>query len=157
MSAEGRFSLDTNILIYTIDLDAGDRHEMSSRLVELVGHPHLRRNCVLTTQVLAEFYHVVTRKRLLKATRAKASVHDWIEIFAIVNANEESLVDAVDATEKHRMSFWDAMLWAAVRRAGCSAIISENMQHGRHLGGVEIINPFVAGAAARLRPLGVLV
>ncbi len=48
------------------------------------------------------------------------------------------------------------MLLATARQA-CCALTSENMQHGRRLGGVEIINPFAADADARLRPLGLSV
>lgn len=55
------------------------------------------------------------------------------------------------AYKDHSVSFWDAMLLAAARQDGCSAVISENMRHGRRLGGVEIINPF-ADDDARLRP-----
>jgi predicted nucleic acid-binding protein len=29
--------------------------------------------------------------------------------------------------EKHRSSFWDAMLWATARQIGGSAIVSEDM------------------------------
>ena len=45
------------------------------------------------------------------------------------------------------------MHWATVRQSGCSALSSEDMQDGRRLGGVEIVNPFAAGAAARLEAL----
>jgi predicted nucleic acid-binding protein len=56
----------------------------------------------------------------------------------------------MDAVEEHRLSFWDAMLWATARQIGCAAILSEDMQDGRRLGGVAFINPFAADAAARL-------
>ena len=68
-------------------------------------------------------------------------------------ADDSALIDAIDAVERHRFSFWDAMLWAAARRAGCSAILSEDMQHGQRLGGVVFLNPFAADAATRLAPL----
>ena len=45
------------------------------------------------------------------------------------------------------------MLWATARQSGCSAILSENLQDGRRLSGVEIIDPFTAHAASRLAPL----
>ena len=64
-----------------------------------------------------------------------------------------ALVDAMDAVAEHRLSFWDAMLWATARQSGCSAILTEDMQDGRRLSGVEFINPFTVDAAARLEPL----
>ena len=40
------------------------------------------------------------------------------------------------------LSFWDAMLWATARRAGCSVLLSEDFQDGRRLDGVLFVDPF---------------
>ena len=149
MTVKGRFSLDTNILVYAVDLDAGDRHEWSRTLVGRAA----RCDCVLTAQALAEFFHATTRKNLLPLSRAGVIVRAWLEVFPVTSAGTSALVDAMDAVEEHRLSFWDAMLWATARQSGCSAILSEDMQDGRRLGGVEIINPFRAESAARLGAL----
>jgi predicted nucleic acid-binding protein len=55
-----RFSLDTNILVYAADLAAGERHERALEILDRA----VRRDCVLTLQALAEFFHVTTRKQL---------------------------------------------------------------------------------------------
>lgn len=149
MTVKVRFSLDTNILVYAVDVDAGERHERSKQLMAQAA----RRDCVLTVQALAEFFHVTTRKNLLELSRASAFVHDWLHVFQVASADDTALVDAMDAVEEHRLSFWDAMLWATARRTGCAAILSEDMQDGRRLSGVTFINPFAADAAARLAPL----
>ena len=149
MTVKGRFSLDTNILVYAVDRDAGERHERSR---ELIGRA-ARRDCVLTVQALGEFFHATTRKNLLEAARARAFVRDWLDVFPVTAADDTALVDAMEAVEEHRLSFWDAMLWATARRIGCSAILSEDMQDGRRLSGVAIINPFAADAADRLAAL----
>ena len=80
-------------------------------------------------------------------------MRDWLGVFQVASAGTAALVDAMDMVEEHRFSFWDAMLWATARQSGCSALLSEDMQDGRRLTGVEIINPFAADAAARLEPL----
>lgn len=149
MTVRARFSLDTNILVYAVDRDAGDRHARSK---ELVGRA-ARRDCVLTVQALAEFFHATTRKSRLTPAEARAYVRDWLDVFQVTAADDAALADAMDAVEEHRLSFWDAMLWAAARQAGCAAILSEDMQDGRRLSGVEFINPFAADAAARLAAL----
>ena len=149
MTVKVRFSLDTNILVYAVDVDAGERHERSKELMAQAA----RRDCVLTVQALAEFFHVTTRKNLLELSRASAFVRDWLDVFHVASADDTALVDAMDAVEAHRLSFWDAMLWATARRIGCAAILSEDMQDGRRLSGVTCINPFAADAAARLAPL----
>jgi predicted nucleic acid-binding protein len=149
MIVKGRFSLDTNILVYAVDRDAGDRHQHSKGLVARAA----QSDCVLTVQALAEFFHATTRKKLLQPAVARTFVRDWLEVFRITSADEWAFADAMDAVEEHRLSFWDAMIWATARRTGCSAVISEDMQDGRRLGGVEFINPFSGNAPARLAPL----
>ncbi len=76
-----------------------------------------------------------------------------LDVFHVTSADNTALVDAMDAAKEHRLSFWDAMLWATARQIGCSAIISEDMEDGRRLSGVEFINPLAAHAAARLAGL----
>lgn len=149
MTVKGRFSLDTNILVYAVDRDAGERHERSRLLMGRAA----QRDCVLTIQAVAEFFHATTRKNLLKPARASAFVRDWLDVFHVTSADDTALVDAMDAVEEHRLSFWDALLWATARQAGCAAILSEDMQDGRRLSGVELINPFAADASARLEAL----
>lgn len=146
MSVKGRFSLDTNILIYAVDRDAGDRHEQSK---DLVGQA-AKRDCILTVQALAEFYHATTRKKLLEPAQAKNFVNDWLNVFNVVSADRSTLVNAMEAVEEHHLSFWDAMIWAVARRAGCSAVLSEDMQDGQRLGGIEFLDPFSSNAANRL-------
>ena len=149
MTARARFSLDTNILVYAVDRDSGERHRRS---VELVGRA-ARRDCVLTLQALAEFFHATTRKALLTPSHAGDFVRDWLEVFEVAAANESALVDAMNAVDEHRLSFWDALLWATARQAGCSAVVTEDMQHGRRLGGVAFIDPFAADAATLMAPM----
>lgn len=149
MTVSGRFTLDTNILVYAVDRDAGERH---ARARDLMGRA-ARRDCVLTVQALAEFFHATTRKNLLPTDLAGTFVRDWLDVFRVTSADEEAFVEAMDAVAEHRLSFWDAMLWATARQAGCAAILSEDMQDGRRLSGVEIVNPFAADADARLASL----
>jgi predicted nucleic acid-binding protein len=149
MTVKGRFSLDTNVLVYAVDRDAGERHERARVLIGQAA----RRDCVLTVQALAEFFHATTRKHLLEPSHASAFVRDWLDVFQVASADDSVLVDAMDAVEEHRLSFWDAMLWATVRQVGCSAILTEDMQDGRRLSGVEFVDPFSADATARLAVL----
>jgi predicted nucleic acid-binding protein len=70
----------------------------------------------------------------------------WVEyhrrLFPIVAADDSDLVAAMRAVEDHRLSFWDALLWATAKRAGCRMLFSEDLQDGRRLGDVLFVNPF---------------
>ena len=141
--------LNTNILAYAADRDGDERHERSRILPGRAA----RCDCVLTVQALAEFFHATTRKSLLPFTSASGFVRDWLEVFHVVSAGAKTIVEAMDAVEEYRRSFRNAPLWATVRQSGSSAILTEDMQDGRRLGGVEFISPFTTEAAARLEPL----
>jgi predicted nucleic acid-binding protein len=62
----------------------------------------------------------------------------------VVIADESCLVDAMDAVAGHSLSFWDAMMWATAKRAGCRLLFSEDGDDGRTLGGVTLVDPFAS-------------
>jgi predicted nucleic acid-binding protein len=107
-------------------------------------------DCILTLQSLAEFFSAVTRKGKRSLADAAGFIADWRAVFAIHAADEACLTEAIDAVERNALSFWDALLWAAARRAGCRLLLSEDMHDGQTLGGVTIVNPFAAKNAALL-------
>lgn len=67
---------------------------------------------------------------------------------AVENATPQDLAHALRAVGEHGLSFWDALLWATVRRAGVGLLISEDFQDGRTIEGVRVINPFAPGNTA---------
>jgi predicted nucleic acid-binding protein len=144
-----KFSLDTNVLVYAIDRDAGPKHEHAGDIISRAA----KANCVLTVQVLGEFYHVVRRKHGYSHDVAESYVQDWLSLFPAVGANPRSLEDSLVMLRSHSLSFWDALLWATVSSAGCRVLLSEDMQDGRVLGGVTILNPFAEANAPRVNAL----
>lgn len=134
-----RFTFDTNILIYAIDNQAGERHRMALELVQRASG----QDCVVTLQALAELFRVLTGKHRVAPARAAEIVQSWRDAVPVVAADEMCLTDAIDAIIAHSWSFWDAMIWATAKRAGCRLLISEDSQHARTFGGVTIVNPFV--------------
>jgi predicted nucleic acid-binding protein len=143
-----RFTLDSNILVYIHD--HGDkRREIALSIIDRSGHA----DCILTLQSLGEFFRVATARLRLPVPTATAALRVWRDIFPIHSAGESTLDAAVDAVARYRLSFWDAMLWAAAREAGCGAILSEDMQDGQVIGGVRIVNPFDPANAGQIERL----
>ena len=138
MSVE-RITLDTNILIYAIDKDANDKQEQAIELIEKCA---LTCDCVLTAQVLAEFYFAATRKGKVSAAQAKQQVDDWQLLFPTILPSIRTVNYAMNAVEEHSLSFWDAMLWSVANENAVSRLYSEDFQSGRTLKGVGFINPF---------------
>lgn len=154
MTAE-RFSLDTNVLVYAADRDAGDKHARALQIIARAA----RRPCTLTTQALAEFYHATTRKRIVPQADAAAQVRDWLDLFPTVAADAEALRRALAASEGGRFAFWDALILATAGQAGCAVVLSEDMADGVRLGNVTVLDPFegsdLPAAVAALLGLGV--
>lgn len=135
-----RISFDTNILIYAVDSRAGEKH---ARAVDLTRRA-VAGDSILSVQSLAEFYYAVTRKGLMTPDDAGRLIDEWRSVFPVCSASGDCLAEAITVVRRHRLSFWDAMLWAALREAGCRMLLSEDFQDGREIGGVRIVNPFIA-------------
>ena len=134
-----RVSFDTNILVYAADSGAGEKH---ARAVDFTRRA-VAGDCILSLQSLAEFYYAVTRKGLMTPEAAAGLIDEWRAVFPVCSASGDDLAEAITAVRRHRLSFWDAMLWAAAREAGCRMLLSEDFQDGRDIGGVRFVNPFI--------------
>lgn len=142
-----RFSLDTNLLVYAIDDQAGDRHPLARQIIEQAAH----RDCCLTLQAVSEFYWVATRKSVLPRQVAAAQADDWLKLFVCAAASAGAVRAALTDAAVGRASYWDALLVATAREAGCRVLLTEDLASGANLGGVRIDNPFAG--AGRLSPL----
>jgi predicted nucleic acid-binding protein len=133
-----RTFLDTNVLVYADDLDAGDKREIARALLgELVSGAA----AVVSTQVLQEFYVVATRKLGVDPSVARRKV-ELLARLDVVRVDESLILEAIDVHRLHTLSFWDALVVKAAARAGCGRVLSEDLQHGRTIDGVRIENPF---------------
>lgn len=149
MSGE-RFTLDTNILIHSIDRSAKTRQTIALRIIDLA----IMGDCYLTLQAVSEFYAATTRKGYLTATQAAAQATDWLTMFPCLAASSAAVRDALATAAAGRASYWDALLVATAGEGGCTAILTEDMQDGTTVHGVRIISPFeehdLSQAALRL-------
>lgn len=134
-----KYFVDTNILVYADDGNAGPRHEMSVNLIEEAmtsGHG------VISTQVLQEYFVNATRKLGIEASEAKLNV----ELYSRLGVVQVRLIDilaAIDLHRLHQLSLWDALIIACASAAGCDRVLTEDLQHGQVISGVKIENPFL--------------
>lgn len=135
-----RFSVDTNILIYAAVKESGLKHHAALDVLRRAAN----RDCVITLQALGEAFRILLVKYRVPAAGAAARVDEWRSAMPVVIADESCLVDAMDAVAGHSLSFWDAMMWATAKRAGCRLLFSEDGDDGRTLGGVTLVDPFAS-------------
>jgi predicted nucleic acid-binding protein len=97
---------------------------------------------LMSTQVLQEYFAVATCKMGVDIKTARSKV-DIFSRFEVVLPSAQMVLDAIDLHDRQNISFWDAMILQAAINSGCAQLWSEDMQHGRTIGGVRIVNPFV--------------
>ena len=130
--------LDTNVLIYADDLDAGEKREKAG---ELVTEAMETGEGVVSTQVLQEFFVISTKKLGVEPALARRKVELLAEM-DLVRIDLRLILAAVDLGRLHSFSFWDGLILSAASAAGCGVLLSEDLQHGQVVNGVRIENPF---------------
>jgi len=132
--------VDTSVLVYAHDTSDVRRQPIAARVLDDLWRT---RDGVLSTQVLTEFYAVVTRKFDPPMPRREArTLVDAYAAWPVVQVGPSLIVAASALEEQHSLSFWDALILEAARRAGASRLVSEDLQHGRRIAGLVITNPF---------------
>jgi len=139
---EDRIFVDTNVLVYAYDVSAGEKAEVARQILLDLWENGAG---VVSTQVLQEFFVVVTRKipRPMDALTARSIIEDLMLWEVVVN-DENSILEAIDISEKHRLSFWDSLVIQAASRIGATELLSEDLQPGKAVKSVRIRNPFSA-------------
>lgn len=135
-----RAFLDTNVLVYVIDRSEPAKREIAQELLA-------RRadDFVVSAQVLSELYAVITRKFRESITPEQAaSFVDRISNLPVVAIDADLVRDAIALSRHAQLSYWDGLILAAARLAGCDVVLTEDLSHGSTVAGVRIENPFVS-------------
>lgn len=134
----GRSFLDTNVLVYAADTDEPVKRQQAQQLLA-----DDQARFAISTQVLGEFYVTVTRKLVtpLSASAARSAVSELGRLPTI--ATDVQLVQAaIDTSDRHQLSFWDALIIEAAVIAGCDTLQTEDLNAGATIRGIKIVNPF---------------
>jgi predicted nucleic acid-binding protein len=131
--------IDTNVLLYSISRHPGEAAKRNRAVALLAGN-----DLALSAQVLQEFYVQATRP-----TRTDALPHDiaaglvraWAR-FPVQETSLDIVLAALEIHAKHGFSYWDSAILAAAQALGCRELLSEDMDHGRRVGDLRIVNPF---------------
>jgi predicted nucleic acid-binding protein len=136
----GPVFVDTNVLVYV--RDATDPSKQA-RAAEWMAWLWASRQGRLSLQVLQEYYVTVTRK--LRPGMDPEDARDDVSALRAWRplAPDGDLLDEAWRLEDGMgIGFWDALVVAAAQRLGCELLLTEDLQDGRRIGGVEIRSPF---------------
>ncbi len=139
----GRAFIDTNVWVYAVD--TADPAKQARALEILASSPE--KDYVISVQVLGEFYATVTGKLrdAVSPPDGRAMVERMKQL-PVVPIDTQLVDDAIEGTQQWQISFWDALVLAAARSAGCRVMLSEDLGHGTTYGSVRVENPFRDGA-----------
>ncbi|MEO8050641.1 MAG: PIN domain-containing protein [Acidobacteriota bacterium] len=132
--------VDTNVFVYAVADDDPVRQAIALDLIERLAATEVLQT---STQVLQELYAVLTRKLQRKFTPRQALAYlDRIARSRVAGIDYGVVREAAELSARHTLSFWDALVIVAAASSGAERLYSEDLQHGRKILGMEIVNPF---------------
>ena len=137
-----RVFVDTNVLVYAHDLDAGEKYEKANELILKLWES---RTAVISIQVIQEFYVTLTRKipGPLTCSNAIDIISSYLSWEVIIN-KPHNILQASEIESRHKISFWDALIVSAAYEGNVKAILTEDLNHGQYIEGIKIQNPFMS-------------
>ncbi len=137
-----RYLIDTNLLIYPLDAHNPAKQR---RAVEVLRELARRGNAALPAQALAEFSSVVLRRLQppLGPDQASREVERLMTAFSVLPLSAAVVLEALRGVERHRLSYYDAQVWATARLYQIPLVLSEDFPVGVTLEGVQFLNPLV--------------
>jgi predicted nucleic acid-binding protein len=133
--------LDTNVLVYSFDEEAPEKR---AKAVNLIRAALKTRKGAISWQVLQEFLNVALH-RFAKPMNIQEA-EDYMQAVLLplchVMPSADLYRDALLIQGETRYRFFDALIVAAALRSGSKILYSEDLQHGRVVRGMKILNPF---------------
>jgi predicted nucleic acid-binding protein len=131
--------VDTSVLLYSISR-APSENRKRGQAIELLD----RDNLAVSTQVLQEFYWQATRSTCphpIPHRAAAALITAWSR-FPVQDMSLDIVKAGLEICRRHGLPYWDAAIVAAAQALGCDQLLSEDMQDGRRINSLTIVNPF---------------
>lgn len=132
-----RVAFDTNVLIYAeLEPDSPKGARAQQLLIRAAGMG------VIAVQALGEFLRKVQRSSPGLLDQAIAQTASYASHFLTPETSHAVLSAAAELSRDHKLQTWDAVIIVASVSAGAKVLLSEDMQDGRSVAGLRIINPF---------------
>lgn len=134
----GKVFIDTNILIY---LFSDTEPEKRGQVQDLLKTKPDNHTIVWSTQIVQEFYQVMTAKYKKDPQKVKSVINQFDQFELVVN-NMETIQNAIDIQILNKFSFWDSLVLSAAIQSRCNVLLTEDLTHDQEVDGISIKNPF---------------
>ncbi len=139
------FFLDTNVLVYLFDPDAPAKQAVARRLFEEAVDS---RRGTISTQVVQEFIHLALRKFQRPMTIAEC--REYLQTILLPLCQHFPSISTYDRAmlvmQETGYTIYDALILTAAIESGCRVLYTEDLQHGRVVQSVRVVNPFLGEA-----------
>jgi predicted nucleic acid-binding protein len=127
------------MLIYSLDpADAGKRAKASDLLRRAI----LADRLVVSSQTLNECYRVLTdRRSIMPRADARRFIRPLISR-CTAPADASNTPRAWEIQDSTGCSWWDCLMLASAIRAGCGLFVTEDLEHGRVVDDMRIVDLF---------------
>ncbi|MDA0321235.1 MAG: PIN domain-containing protein [Verrucomicrobia bacterium] len=129
--------IDSNILVYAHDRDAGTKHEKAKQRLEEAWQG--AEPASISVQVLQEFFINLARLGVPVA-EARSAARDYAS-WRVVENTVSLMESGIDEMARWQTSFWDGLIIAAARHAGATTLWTEDLNEGQDYGGLRVVNP----------------
>ena len=129
--------IDTNLIVYANDQRDARKQE---RALDVIQSALRNRTGVVSIQVLQEYANTALNK-LHQAKPVVLRQLALLERLIVVRPDPGMVRRAVELTSLFALSFWDASILAAAESAGCTRLLSEDLNAGQAYGSVLVKNP----------------
>jgi len=133
--------VDTNLLVYARDSSERKKQPQAEEWMRRLWQERSGR---LSTQVLQEYYVVVTHKLDpgLTEEQARTDVR-LLQAWRPIRTDRGLFEEAWRVEDRYQLAFWDALIVAAAIRSNADYLLTEDLQDGSELDGVRVVNPFI--------------
>ena len=131
---------DTNVLVYLFDTSVPRKKSLAQELLKQAVDEGV---ALLSTQVLQEFFVVVTRKLSVPLSHEDAgrAVRD-LAVLPVVEVDAQMILATIARIRRYRLSFWDGLIVQAALQGGATVLYTEDLAHGQVIESLTIENPF---------------
>mgnify|MGYP000157626604 CR=1 FL=1 len=138
-----KYFLNTNVIVYSFD---DSQPEKKERALVLIGEALQNGLGIVSAQVIQEFLNVATRRFKVPLTTEDCQLYLRTVLGPLCQVYpDQALYEAsLELQQETGYSFYDALILAGALRGGCEMLYSEDLQDGRQVRGLRIVNPFRA-------------
>jgi predicted nucleic acid-binding protein len=133
--------IDTNVFVYQLDSSDKRKHRIAEGIVRdaLVSG----RACI-SFQVVQECLNVALRKAAVPLTPEQARSYLDVVLIPLLQVQPSPVLyhRTVDVQQRWRFGFYDSLIIASALLAGCTQLLSEDLQDGQRIEGLTVTNPF---------------